>query len=334
MGGTRTKLTGASLAGMIAIAGCGGAGHHTRTGRTTASPGAGATGAAASTSAGTRPSASVTAPRQTTLPALILRTNGQVVMFVKLMVKGHPYLFLVDTGALRTQVDSAAARTLGLPHRGPATKLGSLCQVSTQPVELSDWKLGDTALPAITVDATRTEFSGIRYKGIPFGGSLGSDVLSQLGQITLDLAANRITVGGPSPRGGQTIPLKIRRPAGEVAAVVAGTISGKPVGLLVDTGAGRTILVPPAVKQLGLRAVGPTRTTHTAFCSNSKITAVRIARWTVGGVPLASTIVISTPSPLLQQSHGKVIGLLALDALSRFRTVTIDYTDGRMMLGP
>lgn len=327
----RRTMLGLTAIAVVAAVGCGGSSHKSTSSVRTAP--ASTTAAAANTTAGTRPSTFATVPRRTTLPALILRTNGQVVAFVKLMVKGHPYLFLVDTGALRTQVDSAAARTLRLRHRGPATKESSLCRVSTQPVELADWKLGDTALPARTVGATRTAFSNVRYKGIPFGGSLGSDVLSQLGQMTLDLAAKRITVGGRSPRGGRTVPLKIGRADGEVAVVVAGTISDKPVGLLVDTGAGRTLLDPQAVKRLGLSAAGPTRTTHTAFCSKSTITPVRIAHWTVGGVPLASTIAISSPIPVLQQSRGKVFGLLGLDVLYRFHTVTIDYTDGRMVLG-
>jgi predicted aspartyl protease len=295
--------------GALTAAGCGSSSHHSTSGTISAS-----------------------ASARTVAPALVVRAKGQVLAFVELTVKRGPYLFVVDTGSTRTQVDSTVAKTLSLPSRGAPRSITSLCKLTTQPVGISDWKLGDATLPATTVDSTKTQFSGAKIKGVRFGGTLGSDVLSRFGRVTVDSAGKRLILGGPAPSGGRSLPVKVNRISGEVFVTAPLTIHRKPALYLIDTGAGRTTINSFGVRALRLRATGRSVTSHTAFCSAETFTPVRIKNWSVAGVKLPSTVAINKRSSSTNKTK-TVGGLLGLDVLSRFGEVTIDFAGQRLVLG-
>lgn len=48
---------------------------------------------------------------------------------------------------------------------------------------------------------------------------------------------------------------------------------------------------------------------------------------------LPSTVALSSPSSITEQTKGKLVGLLGLDVLSTFGDVTIDFAGKRMVLG-
>jgi len=254
-----------------------------------------------------------------------------VAAFVHLSVQGRPYVFQVDTGATTSAVDSAVAKALALPDRGAATSKTTVgAKTSAQPVAISDWKLGDEALPTSTVLAVKTAFTGHKINGVPFGGLLGPDVLSRFGTLTLDFAGQRLVLGGKPPRGGQSIPVKLIRPArGAVALLVQASIRGMPVVYAIDTGASTTSIDARTTKQLGLQAAGKPRTIA-AVSSPTVVTPVRIEGWTAGGVKLPSTIVASSRNSFKDKA---VVGVLGADVLSTFGEVTFDFAGQRMTLG-
>ncbi len=208
----RKQLTmlGVRAIATVAVAGCGSSSHHSTTRKPAPTSATAATGG---TTSGT--STSATASSRMVLPVQAFRVNHQAFAFVELTVKGRPSFFLVDTGASKSLVYPIVVKTLGLPA---ATTAASLCTLSLQPVTISDWKLGNTALPTTTVISTKSTFSGVKIKGIPSAGSLGADVLSRFGTMTIDLAGKRLILGGKPPTGGKTLPVKVgRAPDGEVA---------------------------------------------------------------------------------------------------------------------
>lgn len=322
----RLTLLGVTAFIAAAAAGCGGSAKQP-TGTVAKSPSTGAstTAAGASTTA-TGPSGSAS-PR-TVIPAVVGHAKGNVIASVKLTLKGRPYMFLVDTGAAKSIVDSAVAKALALPDRGAPTSTPSLCKLTSQPVAISDWKLGAAARPATTVFSFKTNLSGLKIKGVPYGGSLGADMLSRFGTVTLDLPGKRLILDGKPPDGGKSIPMKIVHAAGQVAVGLPTTIRGKSVvsGFYqVDTGAGRTTIGSRTNRRLALPPAGKSVTGKTGFCAAVTTTPVRIADWTAGGVKLPNTVVLS--------SSGRKTGLLGLDVLSTFGAVTFDFAGQRMVLG-
>jgi hypothetical protein len=184
---TRMHRTRIMLGVAVALAGCGSSGGGPRMGRT---------------------------PRQSS-SGVVIRTlvlRGDPALFVRLTVKGHPYMFAVDTGAARTVVDATVAKALALPARGAAYSAVTIgCKTSVQLVAVSDWKLGEATLPAKTIVSAKTVFAGAMLNGIPIGGLLGSDVLSRFGTVTLDFAGQRLILRGKAPSDGRTIPVKVER---------------------------------------------------------------------------------------------------------------------------
>lgn len=210
-----------------------------------------------------------------------------MVALVELTVKGHPYLFLADTGALKTVVDPTVAKALALPDTGAAIGGQSLCSTSMQPVAISDWKLGGVRLPATTAFALKFKFAGVKIKGIPIAGSLGADMLARFGTVTLDTAGKRLILGGQGPTGGRIVPVKVGHgkvggAKGEVIVAARATIHGKQVLYQIDTGAGRTTIDTRAAKRLGLRAVGRSVRSHTVICASATFTPVGLDDWSLG----------------------------------------------------
>ena len=269
------------------------------------------------------------------IPALVVRRPGGAGAFVRLTVKGRPYIFKVDTGAARTVVAATVAKALALPNRGArysATTFG--CKTSAQPVVVSDWKLGAATLPATTVASVKSVLAGAKLDGVPISGLLGPDVLSRFGTVTIDFAGNRLILGGNAPSGGHTIPITVKRSkSGKVFVTVQATIRGKTAGYVIDTGSSTPAIESRTTTQLGLQAVGKSLKAFGAACSTT-VTPVRIDDWTAGGAKLPATVGVSSRSSFINKTEGKgVVGLIGANVMSAFGEVTIDFADSRMVVG-
>lgn len=106
-------------------------------------------------------------------------------------------------------------------------------------------------------------------------------------------------------------------------------IHGRAFAFLIDTGASVTLINPTIARRLHLKTVGKPHT----FCGVTgcaQARRVRLSRWSIGGQPLPSVVVSSSP---ITGASGFGFGLLGSDVLSKFGSVTIDYRNKLMTLG-
>ena len=126
-----------------------------------------------------------------TAPLVILKArDGETLALARVIIHGHAYPFLIDTGSSKTLVDVALARKLHLKMVGKPIKVtGVGCSESASKVRLSRWSIGGQALPNIV--ATSSVIAGANGKAF---GLLGSDVLSHFGTISIDYVHGVLTL--------------------------------------------------------------------------------------------------------------------------------------------
>ena len=128
----------------------------------------------------------------------------------------------------------------------------------------------------------------------------------------------------------QTVPIVVvKTKSGATAALVRVFIHGRLVPMLIDTGATVTVINRTAARKLHLKTVGkPHQFCGVTGCALAR--RVRVSNWNVGGVPLPTVVVSSSPIAGL---NAHPFGLLGSDVLSRFGSVTIDYANKQLILG-
>ena len=137
--------------------------------------------------------ASITRAHATsTIPLVILKAkDGETLALARVIVHGHAFPFLIDTGSSKTLVDDALARKLHLKAVGRPIKVtGVGCSETARKVRLKNWSIGGQRLPNII--ATNSVIAGAN--GHAFG-LLGSDVLSHFGTVSIDYAHGQLTLG-------------------------------------------------------------------------------------------------------------------------------------------
>ena len=137
--------------------------------------------------------ASVTRAHATsTAPLSILKAkDGETLALARVVIHGHVFPFLIDTGSSKTLVDDALARKLHLTTVGRPIKVtGVGCSEAARKVRLRSWSIAGQRLPNII--ATSSVIAGAN--GHAFG-LLGSDVLSHFGTIGIDYAHGQLTLG-------------------------------------------------------------------------------------------------------------------------------------------
>ena len=148
-------------------------------------------------------------------------------------------------------------------------------------------------------------------------------------------AAHDRTGPATPPRGpGRTVPMTVQRQGPGVTPYVPVTIDGRRYTFRLDTGATRAVISTRLAGQLRLPARGRPFRAGTLGC----VTAVRyagIGRWALGDVRLGPTRVATQADVAAGQlvDGSAVSGLLGASVLARFRTVTLDFTRQRLILG-
>jgi predicted aspartyl protease len=127
-----------------------------------------------------------------TVKLLILRArDGSTAALAPVVIHGHTFPFLIDTGATRSVVDTALMKKLHLSRVGAPIRVSGVgCTSTARNVRLLHWRIGSQALPAIVVTSTRIAGAN----GHAFG-LLGSDVLSRFGAARIDYAHASLTLG-------------------------------------------------------------------------------------------------------------------------------------------
>ena len=190
-----------------------------------------------------------------------------------------------------------------------------------QTVSLSG-SFGDKAL--LVIDGTpRSVAVGNTVKGVRLVSVTGSDALVEVGgkRVTLALGGSQINLGGGASEGGGGRIVLSAQSGGHF--FTAGSINGKAVRFLVDTGATNVALGEAEADRLGL----DWRTGTRSF-SGTANGAVNIHRITLGAVRVGEVTVYNVDASVLPAQLGIV--LLGNSYLSRFQmkrendTLTLD----------
>lgn len=118
--------------------------------------------------------------------------GGGVDVLVDVIIDGQgPYLFVVDTGAESSLIDTGTATQLNLQQAGHQHQIEGIggSQEAT-PVAIGNWSMGPVRLPTSRVDsASVQDLSGQGTVGL-----LGSDILSAFGLVSINYDSNTLTV--------------------------------------------------------------------------------------------------------------------------------------------
>ena len=125
-----------------------------------------------------------------------------------------------------------------------------------------------------------------------------------------------------------TVPLKIFRGRGGVAALALVRIHGRLFPFIIDTGSETTLVDVALARQLHLKTVGKPIKVTGVGCSETAH-RVRLSNWSIGGQRLPR--ITATSSTIA--GVGVPAGLLGSDVLSHFGAIGIDFTHGTLTLG-
>ena len=111
---------------------------------------------------------------------------------------------------------------------------------------------------------------------------------------------------------------------------VAARIDGKPVNLVLDTGAQRTLLTATTVRRLGLTSDPHHGTSTFGIGGHTSAFDAKIARFTLAGLKIPLRLV-TVGRFQLAALHGEADGMLGADVLNQYG-IDLDATAGRMVL--
>lgn len=143
--------------------------------------------------------------------------------------------------------------------------------------------------------------------------------------IGATLTGCSLTLGRPAPLGSGQVHARVVSGAGGARLVLVPVyISGRgPYDFALDTGAARTVVDTRLSNLLRLPTTGSEEAV-TGVAGTVEAVRVRISDWRVDTITLPSTTILSLR--LAAGGGPQLDGLFGSDMLSRFRTVTIDYS--------
>lgn len=280
------------------------------------------------------------------VPLTLSHVDGGTIPFVPVCVDGHgPYLFVLDTGAATSIVDTQLADALHLPTASSTpTSAGVGCVGTDRRVAIQSWLVGSVALDGQAV--LEADIPGFGLSRSP-AGVLGSDVLSRFGAVRIDYRSKLLTVLAPegSPPTytsilRATIPLQtpppllvhrtprpvfltvLKSPAHVLATTTTEFGTHPSSAFLIDTGAGISSVEPSSARALGLPAVGSGVTSANIGCAGSA-DQVRSGQWSIGAVDLEARSLAKVA--LAETRQEGVTGAIGSDVLSSYGSVVIDY---------
>jgi predicted aspartyl protease len=255
-------------------------------------------------------------------------------IFVPVRIEGlaEELLFLVDSGASMTVIDSTVASLLDLASGGVLPGAGAGGMASFHMIRVPGLRLGDIEIPEQTAVAFPVSEILRRFEETEIGGILGYDFLSRFA-VRIDYERRVIAFFEPdsfAPVGGETV---VEAPLLHNIFSVPVSIDGAPPGsFLLDTGASSSIVQGAFARSTGL-ADGK-RTLEIALRGAGGEERAELCRFdtlSIGGVAIPDPVIAIATGPRGLAAIENVDGLIGNDILERF-TVTLDYRAERVLL--
>ncbi|GAB3234274.1 hypothetical protein GCM10027447_31230 [Glycomyces halotolerans] len=115
----------------------------------------------------------------------VIEQGGQTLAFIPVSISGEgPFRFALDTGASVSAIDVDVAEQLDLPTTGESREVTGISGSGQAEIaEVEQWRMGDVQL-----DSTEIALIDLPdpERGEGLEGLLGSDVLSEFGEIVID----------------------------------------------------------------------------------------------------------------------------------------------------
>ena len=263
------------------------------------------------------------------LSAEPLRAATAGVVLVAAIVEGRAGMFLLDTGANRSCLDTAFAARLGLVVESPASLTRNYGEDAAGKIRVHEFGIGQLHLHDLSMLSTDLSASFGRA-GVAVDGIIGTDVL-RLAVVKIDFSSGtaRFALGGQTPPGEQMVELQ---PVGSLYFISL-IVQGTPTRMLLDTGTNFTSVSSAAWSRVtahwqplsmidGIRSTG----------GSNNAQFVLIPQVSIGGSPSRDVplrIQPQTESGLF--SDMAFDGLLGSDVLRPF-FVTLDLANNKMYL--
>jgi hypothetical protein len=206
-----------------------------------------------------RPVAACEAVPRTTVPLDVVGARALVVV----TVNGKPGTFLLDTGAMRSQVTPEAVGRLGLVRdRWVGSVVRGIGGIEHRSVaDPASLTLGGIRLRHRNTIQDQTlavaPLGAPEAGGRTIDGLLGRDFLSAF-DVVVDMTAGRMTLWAVNGCTGRFLPWHVpydavaALPAYGDALVLPVQANGEPLRALPDTGTSETVIVAPGMARLGL----------------------------------------------------------------------------------
>jgi DNA-directed RNA polymerase subunit RPC12/RpoP len=262
-------------------------------------------------------------------------------VFVQLQVNGKgPLLFSLDTGSANSVVASEIIGELGIKTEGTSRGMGSGTSFTSAKIPSLNLALGG-GLELSTLQATAVSMAGLsNLIARRFDGDIGYDVLSQL-VVKIDYEKTLLTLYDADHFEYQglatSIPFKLRA---DYDPQIEGEISipghaPLPARIVLDTGAGGTILTTPFVKANRLMEKMKTLAAPDVGAGGGESTKWegRAASLRIGPHVINDPLVALSSDAIGSLAHANFDINLGGNILRRF-TVIIDYPRRRLMLEP
>jgi hypothetical protein len=274
-------------------------------------------------------------------PALAQSAIRDSVGFVAGTIDGKgPYWFLVDSGANRSALDSAVARSLGLTVGGKTRVEGTAGTVEVEETRISS--LRAVGLDVSDLRPTVQDLSGsLAPEGEKIAGILGLDALRDYA-VLFDSGKKRVELSRraealASLEGATIVPFELDNGIPRVEVM----IEGVPAKLRIDTGAaigdGPNAFINVTdrlYRQLLERDPGLTPYTHfRAFGTGGeiKVAVVKARRFSIGGTELPEPRLIVQPA-VGYFARDDAVGFLGGYAFKAWPGFILDYPNRRLIL--
>lgn len=243
-------------------------------------------------------------------------------------------LFLLDSGAGMTVIDSVLAAEMALPAGGRISGIGAGGATDFRMTRLPGLEVPGIDFDEQTVVVYPIDRVVGRLTGRTIGGILGYDFLSRFAAV-IDYGERFIALSDPDsfavPAGEATVEAPLVNNIFSLPAVVDGEAAGR---FLLDTGANTSALRPGFLEEHGLLAGRRrARISITGAGGASDAFLVRLRSIEIGGHTLSGPVTAVGGGMEGVWSFGGIDGIVGNDLLERF-TVILDYRGQRVALIP